>query len=131
MGYFIGGLIVLGLLILLGRLFVSADPRTLVRLTRYLVGFGLVGYVFKKLEYPLAPLVLAMVLGDKAEDAFRQSMLLSDGKLSIFWSNGLVTTLMLVGFALLVSPLVFWLLGISRRRKLGMAASGPQDRPAA
>lgn len=43
MGYFIGGLIVLGLLILLGRLFVSTNPRTLVRLIRYLVGFGLVG----------------------------------------------------------------------------------------
>ena len=39
--------------------------------------FGLVGYVFKKLDYPIAPLVLAMVLGDKAEDAFRQSMIMS------------------------------------------------------
>jgi TctA family transporter len=32
--------------------------------------FGLVGYVLKKCQYPLAPLVLAMVLGDKAEEAF-------------------------------------------------------------
>ena len=39
--------------------------------------FGVVGYVFKKLKYPLAPLVLALVLGDMAETAFRQSMLLS------------------------------------------------------
>jgi TctA family transporter len=82
--------------------------------------FGLVGYVFKKLDYPLAPLVLAMVLGDKAEDAFRQSMLLSGGQLSVFWSNGLVTTLMLIGLALLFSPLVFWLLGVSRRRRFGV-----------
>ncbi len=35
------------------------------------VAFGIVGYVFKRLDYPIAPLVLAMVLGDKAEDAFR------------------------------------------------------------
>ena len=41
------------------------------------LGFGVVGYVFKKLDYPIAPLVLAMVLGDKAEDAFRQSMIMS------------------------------------------------------
>ena len=41
--------------------------------------FGIVGYVFKKLDYPLAPLVLALVIGDKAEDAFRQSMLMSQG----------------------------------------------------
>ena len=31
--------------------------------------FGVVGYVFKKLKYPLAPLVLALVLGDMAETA--------------------------------------------------------------
>ena len=42
--------------------------------------FGVIGYVFKKLDYPLAPLVLALVLGDKAEDAFRQAMLLSQGR---------------------------------------------------
>ena len=42
-----------------------------------MVVFGVVGYVFKKLKYPLAPLVLALVLGDMAETAFRQSMLLS------------------------------------------------------
>ena len=39
--------------------------------------FGVVGYFFKKCNYPLAPLVLAIVLGDKAEEAFRQSLLLS------------------------------------------------------
>ena len=53
----------------------------------------MVGYAFKKLDYPIAPLVLAMVLGDKAEDAFRQSMIMSQGSLSIFWSNALVATL--------------------------------------
>jgi putative tricarboxylic transport membrane protein len=61
--------------------------------------FGLVGYVFKKLDYPLAPLVLALVLGDKAEDAFRQALLGSQGSLTTFWSNplvGTITTLALV-----------------------------------
>jgi hypothetical protein len=43
MSYFVGGLIILGILILLGRLFVTADPRTLVRLVRYGVGFGMIG----------------------------------------------------------------------------------------
>jgi len=57
-----------------------------------MVVFGVVGYLFKKLKYPLAPLVLALVLGDMAETAFRQSMLLSKGRVGIFWSNPLVTT---------------------------------------
>src|SRR5690606_18493101 len=65
--------------------------------------FGALGYLFKKLGYPIAPLVLAAVLGDKAEDAFRQSMLFSDGQLSIFWSNPLVGSL--TGAALLM---LFW-----------------------
>jgi hypothetical protein len=43
MSYFVGGLIVLGVLILLGRLFVTADPRALVGLIRYGVGFGMIG----------------------------------------------------------------------------------------
>ncbi len=42
--------------------------------------FGVVGYVFKKLDYPLAPLVLALVLGDMAESSFRQAMLISQGE---------------------------------------------------
>src|SRR5688500_4454496 len=37
--------------------------------------FGVVGYVLQKLNYPLAPLVLAIVLGDKAEEGFRQALL--------------------------------------------------------
>jgi TctA family transporter len=49
----------------------------------FMMGFGIIGYVFKKLDYPLAPLVLAVVLGDRAEDSFRQSMLLSQGGLTI------------------------------------------------
>ena len=43
--------------------------------------FGVLGYVLKKCDYPLAPLVLALVLGDKAEEAFRQALLGSQGSL--------------------------------------------------
>jgi TctA family transporter len=56
--------------------------------------------------YPLAPLVLAIVIGDKAEDAFRQSMLMSRGSLGIFFQNKLVTSLVVAGIALLLLPLV-------------------------
>ena len=50
----------------------------------YMLMFGVIGYVFKKLDYPLAPLVLALVLGDLAENALRQSLIMSQGSLSIF-----------------------------------------------
>ena len=72
----------------------------------FMMLFGVVGYLFKKLDYPLAPLVLALVLGDKAEDSFRQAMLVSQGELSIMWSNPLVGSISLLALVLLLWPLV-------------------------
>src|SRR5919198_2383489 len=86
--------------------------------------FGAAGYVMKKLDYPVAPLVLALVLGDQAESAFRQSMLMSQGSLAIFWSNGLVGAIMTLGMALLLWPL----LSAVRTRAKGPA--GPAAAPA-
>jgi putative tricarboxylic transport membrane protein len=71
-----------------------------------MLGFGVLGYVFKKLRYPLAPLVLALVLGDTLEASFRQSMLLSQGNLSIFFSNPLVGTIMSLPILLVLWTLV-------------------------
>ncbi len=68
--------------------------------------FGVMGYVFKKLDYPLAPLVLALVLGDRAEDSFRQSMLMSQGDMRIFYANGLVGTITTLALLLLFWPLI-------------------------
>jgi putative tricarboxylic transport membrane protein len=68
--------------------------------------FGVIGYLFKKLKYPLAPMVLALVLGDMAESSFRQSMLLSEGSLAIFWANPLVGSLTTLALVMLVWPLV-------------------------
>src|SRR5215213_1742867 len=70
----------------------------------FMLMFGVAGYVFKKLSYPLAPLVLALVLGDRAEDAFRQSMLIAQGDVRIFFSNWLVGSIMALALVLLVWP---------------------------
>jgi putative tricarboxylic transport membrane protein len=66
--------------------------------------FGVLGYLFKKLKYPLAPLVLALVLGDMAEASFRQAMLLSQGSLAIFWANPLVGSIAGLAIVLLLWP---------------------------
>ncbi|HEX9462444.1 MAG TPA: tripartite tricarboxylate transporter permease [Alphaproteobacteria bacterium] len=82
-----------------------------------MMGFGALGYLFKKLGYPIAPLVLAIVIGDKAEDAFRQAMLMSRGSLGVFFGNTLVTSLVLAAAALLVLPVIIRLLShLSRGR---------------
>ena len=79
--------------------------------------FGVVGYLFKKLKYPMAPLVLALVLGDMAETSFRQSMLLSQGGLSIFWSNSLVGSIFGLAMLMLAWPLLAKLSGLLRSRR--------------
>lgn len=55
--------------------------------------FGVIGYLFGKVEIPAAPLVLAMVLGDVIEQSFRQAMTLSDGSLGIFVSSRITVVL--------------------------------------
>jgi len=71
-----------------------------------MLGFGIVGYVFKKIGVPLAPFTLALVLGNRSEDAFRLSMIGSGGDLRVFWSNGLVGTITTLAFVLLLWPLI-------------------------
>ena len=80
-----------------------------------MVVFGVAGYVFKKLSYPLAPLVLAIVLGDRAEASFRQAMLVSQGDMSIFFSNALVGVMTGLALLLLFSPLFTWAIAKLRR----------------
>jgi len=79
-----------------------------------MVAFGIVGYTFNKLGYPLAPLVLALVLGDQAESSFRQAMLISQGSVTIFFSNALVASIMSLGLLMLFWPLLGSLLGTMR-----------------
>ncbi len=80
-----------------------------------MIVFGVMGYVFKKLNYPLAPLVLAIVLGDRAEASFRQAMLVSQGDMSIFFSTPLVGGLTGLALFLLLWPMLSALLARVRR----------------
>jgi putative tricarboxylic transport membrane protein len=90
--------------------------------------FGVMGYVFKKLDYPLAPLVLALVLGDKAEDSFRQAMLMSQGEVSIMWANPLVGTITTLALVMLFWPLISKLIALMRAPKVDeLAAQRPVD----
>ena len=73
--------------------------------------FGVMGYLFSKLGYPLPPLVLALVLGDQAESSFRQAMLTSQGDPTIFWHNWLSGTIMTLGVILALWPVASYFFG--------------------
>jgi putative tricarboxylic transport membrane protein len=68
--------------------------------------FGIVGYMMRKLEYPLAPAVLAIVLGPLAEPALRQSLLISNGSFDIFFNRVYAAPIMISALILLVLPLL-------------------------
>jgi putative tricarboxylic transport membrane protein len=67
--------------------------------------FGLVGYWLRKMNYPLAPLVVALVLGDSTEKTLRQSLILSSGNPGIFFGSLEAATLMVLAVVMLLWPL--------------------------
>ena len=66
--------------------------------------FGVVGYLMRKLDYPMAPAVLAIVLGPLAEPALRQSLLISGGSFSIFFTRPFAAVIIVIAILLILLP---------------------------
>jgi putative tricarboxylic transport membrane protein len=90
----------------------------------YMLIFGVVGYVFKKLDYPLAPLVLAPVLGAMSENALRQSLIMSQGSLTIFATRPITAVITALALFFFLLPVItpWW------RRLRGLPSSAPTPR---
>lgn len=67
--------------------------------------FGVIGYFFRKYHFPLAPMVLAVVLGPMIESGYRQSMIMSKNSLSIFFTRPISLTLMILTILILLIPM--------------------------
>jgi TctA family transporter len=80
-------------------------------------GFGLVGFVFKKLDFPAGPLVLGLVLGPALEEQTRRALLLWKGDPMVFITHPISLAMLLVALALVV---VF---ALPRRRQTAAVAS--------
>jgi putative tricarboxylic transport membrane protein len=88
-----------------------------------MVIFGVIGYFLKKFKYPLAPAILALVLGPMLEKALRQSLLMSVGSGWIFLNRPISLATILVSFALLASSLIPWM----RRKRKDLAKVSDKD----
>jgi putative tricarboxylic transport membrane protein len=90
----------------------------------YMLLFGVIGYVFKKLDYPIAPLVLALVLGDLSENALRQSLIMSQGSLAVFVTRPIAGVITAAAIFFLLMPVLtpWW------RRLRGHAAAAAAGR---
>jgi putative tricarboxylic transport membrane protein len=91
----------------------------------YMLLFGVVGDVVKKLDYPLAPLVLALVLSDMSENALRQSLIMSQGSLVIFGTRPITAVITAVAVFFFILPIVtpWW----RRLRRLPAAAPARRE----
>ncbi len=81
-----------------------------------IVGFGVAGYLLRKANYPLAPLVLALVLGPLMERSFRQTMIAEQGNVLAFFERPLSATFMVIALVLLLLPALKYLRRASGKR---------------
>ena len=77
-----------------------------------MVLFGIVGYILRKFDYEMAPLILAYVLGPMLEAHFRTSLVMSDGNLRIFLERPISSVTLVISALLLIST------GFSHYRKI-------------
>ena len=71
-----------------------------------LIVFGVLGYVFKKLDFPVAPIAFTLILGPLTEKALRQSLSMSGGDLAILTRGPMATGLLLIAALVVLVPLV-------------------------
>jgi putative tricarboxylic transport membrane protein len=71
-----------------------------------MLAFGGLGYLMRKFDFEPAPMVLAFVLGRMAEESFRQSLLMSRGRIDILLTRPIATTFLVVAILVMLAPLV-------------------------
>ena len=91
-----------------------------------MVGFGVAGYLLRKMEVPLVPIILGILLGNQMEDNLRRALAISNGDWSILWGSPLAIglwTFAVVGF---VAPLIVGRL-LRPRVSVALAETGDPD----
>ncbi|UCA09450.1 tripartite tricarboxylate transporter permease [Aeromonas enteropelogenes] len=85
-----------------------------------MAGLGVFGYVLRKLNFPLSPLILGFVLGEMLEQNLRRALSISNGELDILWGSAISQSLLVLAVLVIVLPPLVRLL---RRRKSAAAMS--------
>jgi putative tricarboxylic transport membrane protein len=73
-----------------------------------MLGFAVLGYLMRKLNYPIVPLVLALVLGNLAENSLRQALTISGGSFSIFFKRPICALFIAAAILAYLTPVIRW-----------------------
>ncbi|ABG31794.1 tricarboxylate transporter [Roseobacter denitrificans] len=82
-----------------------------------IIGFGVAGYLLRKAEYPMAPLVLALVLGPLMEKSFRQTLISEQGNMMAFIERPLSGTFIAISVVFFLLPLLKYVKKANRAQK--------------
>lgn len=89
---------------------------------KVMVVFGIIGYLMREMEYPIAPMVLGLILGDILDKNLRRALILSDGGLSPFFTRPICLVLFLITLLTIVSKMA-WFKALMARIKPGRKLS--------
>lgn len=90
-----------------------------------MIAFGVLGYLFERFRFPIAPLVLGVILGPLAEEAFMNSMISFSNDWTVFFTRPIAGTIMVLALATLLLPI----LGAIRDRRAAASSAASPDRP--
>lgn len=82
-----------------------------------MVGLGVLGYILRKMHFPMSPLILGFVLGEMLEQNLRRALSISNGNLGILWGSGVTKTLLFLAIAVIIVPPVLRYLRKQRQRR--------------
>lgn len=86
-----------------------------------MVIIGIIGYILRKLDFPLSPLLLGFILGGLMEQNLRRALSISNGSMDILWSSGISQIVWLLVIVMLILPIVRIWRRRSLRRKANLA----------
>lgn len=85
-----------------------------------MVGLGVFGYILRKMNFPMSPLILGFVLGEMLEQNLRRALSISNGNFEILWSSTIAQTLLVLGALVIIIPPVLRVM--NKRRNKNTAA---------
>ena len=88
--------------------------------------FGLIGYVLRKLKFDVAPLLLAVVLGDRIEVSLRRALIITNGDYWALFQGHAARVIVIAALVLVILQSIAWALGFRKKMMTGESDEVPR-----